>query len=51
MLTEKTVEKFLEEFPDTKESFALYGDTDIASPVGTSSNNNWKLLLSLGFKF
>lgn len=35
----------------TTEDFALYGDTDIAAPVGSSKNSNWKLLLSLGLKF
>ena len=33
------------------ETFTLYGDTDIPAPVGTAKNANWKLLLSLGFRF
>lgn len=33
------------------EKFSLYDDTDIAAPVGTSKSGNWKLLLSLGFRF
>ena len=33
------------------EKFSLYGDTDIAAPVGTSKNSTWKLLLSVGFRF
>lgn len=35
----------------TEEKFSLYGDTDIAAPVGTSKNSTWKLLLSVGFRF
>ena len=34
-----------------EESFALYGDTTVPAPVGTSRYGNWKLLLSVGFKF
>ena len=34
-----------------KEIFTLYSDTDIAAPVGESESSNWKLLLSLGFRF
>ena len=34
-----------------KEMFTLYSDTDIAAPVGESESSNWKLLLSLGFRF
>lgn len=34
-----------------KEGFALYGDTQIPAPVGTANNSNWKLLLSVGFRF
>ena len=33
------------------EEFALYGDTNIAAPVGVTKSNNWKLLLSLGLRF
>ena len=33
------------------QEFSLYGDTDIAAPVGTNRNSNWKLLLSVGYKF
>lgn len=33
------------------QEFALYGDTDIAAPVGTNRNSNWKLLLSVGYRF
>ncbi len=33
------------------ESFALYGDTTVPAPVGTAKNSNWKLMLSVGFRF
>ena len=36
---------------NTEEKFTLYGDTDIAAPVGTAKNSTWKLLLSVGFRF
>ena len=35
----------------TEEKFSLYGDTNIAAPVGTSRNSTWKLLLSVGIRF
>ena len=35
----------------TEEKFSLYGDTDIAAPVGASRNSTWKLILSVGFRF
>ena len=34
-----------------KENFSLYADTEIPAPVGTNKVNNWKVLLSLGFRF
>ena len=34
-----------------EQKFSLYGDTDIPAPIGTSKNMNWKLLLSVGFRF
>ena len=34
-----------------KENFSLYADTDISAPAGTKTVNNWKVLLSLGFRF
>lgn len=34
-----------------KEQFALYADTDLPAPTGTNSTSNWKVLLSLGFRF
>jgi hypothetical protein len=33
------------------QEFTLYGDTDIAAPVGVNKNTNWKLLLSVGYRF
>lgn len=36
---------------ETTEEFTLYSDTDIAAPVGINKINNWKILLSVGFKF
>ena len=33
------------------ETFTLYGDTQIPAPVGSADNSNWKLLLSVGFRF
>ena len=35
----------------TTQEFTLYGDTDIAAPVGVNRNSNWKLLLSVGYRF
>lgn len=34
-----------------EESFSLYSSTALDSPIGTNKTNNWKLLLSLGFRF
>ena len=34
-----------------EEKFSLYGDTDIAAPIGASKNSTWKLMLSVGFRF
>ena len=33
------------------EEFSLYADTDLPAPTGTNRNDNWRLLLSLGFRF
>lgn len=33
------------------ESFSLYADTEIPAPTGTNRTGNWKLLLTLGFRF
>lgn len=33
------------------EEFSLYADTDLPAPVGRNSVNNWKVMLTLGFKF
>ena len=33
------------------EEFSLYADTEIPAPVGKNSVNNWKILLTLGFRF
>ncbi len=35
----------------TEDSYTLYGDTTVPAPVGTSKTGNWKLLLSVGFRF
>ena len=35
----------------TTQGFTLYEDTDIAAPVGVNRNSNWKLLLSVGYRF
>ncbi len=35
----------------TGTEFSLYADTDMPAPVGTNKTGNWKLLLSLGFRF
>lgn len=35
----------------TQEDFMLYGDTNVAAPVGTSKSNSWKMLLSVGLRF
>lgn len=35
----------------TTQEFTLYGDTQIAAPVGVNRNSNWKLLLSVGYRF
>ena len=35
----------------TTQEFTLYGDTDIAAPVGVNRNSYWKLLLSVGYRF
>ena len=35
----------------TTQEFTLYGDTNIAAPVGVNRNSNWKLLLSVGYRF
>lgn len=34
-----------------REEFSLYDNTTIAAPAGTAKNSNWKLLVSLGFRF
>ncbi len=34
-----------------EQTFTLYRDTNVPAPVGTSKNMNWKLLLSVGFRF
>ena len=36
---------------NSSESFSLYGDTTVPAPVGIAKTNNWKLLLSVGFRF
>ncbi len=36
---------------ETQEKFSLYGDTNIAAPVGENNSSNWKLLLSVGLRF
>lgn len=33
------------------EKFSLYDNTTIAAPEGTAKGNNWKILLTLGFRF
>lgn len=33
------------------EEFNLYADTDLPAPTGTNKTGNWKVLLSLGFRF
>lgn len=35
----------------SKESYTLYSDTTVPAPVGTSKMGNWKLMLSVGFRF
>ena len=42
---------FQKQLKASVEEFALYGDTNIAAPVGVTKNDNWKLLLSLGLRF
>lgn len=31
--------------------FSLYADTDLPAPTGTNQTGNWKVLLSMGFRF